>query len=571
MSRERHLPLSDEWTDPDVYVDSLLTFATSSDLFRNLCGGVHILDFLTREPDLYSTLLPEDWRAFFEEHYIHDILDLFLREDIRSLRDAPADSSWRGGPRPPSSLLEYVNDIQRLSLKRDFNPPPTANGGMSKTMPKRLSVGMKPKKRHEVENFARYVDSLSASVAELRGEDISHIVDFGAGQNFLGRMLASPPFNKHIIAIEQRHQNINGARGMDVLAKLAEKEAVSAKKSPLQRRKELVLSIDDPQSQHEKKETPMSPMLSQDTTPKGSSNHTSENEGGASGDDLAAVHVFQGIDLEPNELAASISRNRKNDSTNEEEEPTMNGGAVDYIEHEIKDGYLEPIIKHVVSPEPGQEDTPTDTRVMVVSLHSCGNLLHHGVRSLVLNPSVVAVAMVGCCYNLMTERLGPASYKLPVLRSLHPRLVKTSVAYDPHGFPMSKRLEDFPHASGKGMKLNITARTMAVQAPNNWGRKDSEAFFTRHFYRALLQRILLDKEVVPKPVVPSNPYEIDPDSSGGTALIVGSLRKTAFVSFQAYVRAAVEKLVRLPDYGEKIRERILGISDEELKWYEDQY
>lgn len=190
---------------------------------------------------------------------------------------------------------------------------------------------------------------------------------------------------------------------------------------------------------------------------------------------------------------------------------------------------------------------------------------------MVLNPSVVAVAMVGCCYNLMTERLGPASYKLPVLRSLHPRLVKTSVAYDPHGFPMSKRLEDFPHASGKGMKLNITARTMAVQAPNNWGRKDSEAFFTRHFYRALLQRILLDKEVVPKPVVPSNPYEIDPDSSGGTALIVGSLRKTAFVSFQAYVRAAVEKLVRLPDYGEKIRERILGISDEELKWYEDQY
>ena len=596
MTRRRPLPLSDEWTDADSYVESLLTFATSSELFKNLCGGVHILDFLTRDPELYSSLLPEDWRNFFEEHDVQDILDLLLREDVQFLRHKQLQDEqkqWRGGPPPPQSLLDYIIGIRRLSLRRDFKPveieKPTKTKTKGMTIPKRLAVGMKPKKRHEVENFSRYVDSLSANVADSRGESVSHIVDFGSGQNYLGRTLASPPYNKHIIAIEQRHQFINGARGMDVLAQLAEKEAAVTKRQALRKRKQLMSLMDAPQqAQVEKvekegdkeKENEEPPSLGQfkDTAKEEESPTNGNNE--EEDDESSMINVFRGIDLEPNELAASVSNDRKKPM---DEEPKMEGGAIDYIEHEIQDGHLEPIIEHVVNSETAQKQAieklsahdssakPTDARVMVVSLHSCGNLLHHGVRSLVLNPSVVAVAMVGCCYNLMTERLGPATFKLPALRSLHPRLVKTSVEYDPHGFPMSKRFEKFPHAGGTGIKLNITARTMAVQAPSNWGREDSEGFFTRHFYRALLQRILLDKEIVPKPSAPSSPCEIDPDSSGGTALVVGSLRKTAFVSFPAYVRAAVQKLIRLPEYGEKIKERIVDISDEELNWYEAKY
>src|SRR5438034_6526068 len=86
MTPKSPLPLPDEWEDVDAYVESLLSFATSSDLFRNLCGGIHILDFLTREPDLYKTILPEDWRAFFDHHEIGGILDLLLREDIEPFR-----------------------------------------------------------------------------------------------------------------------------------------------------------------------------------------------------------------------------------------------------------------------------------------------------------------------------------------------------------------------------------------------------------------------------------------------------------------------------------------------------
>ena len=141
-----------------------------------------------------------------------------------------------------------------------------------------------------------------------------------------------------------------------------------------------------------------------------------------------------------------------------------------------------------------------ELRLMAISIHSCGNLSHHGIRSLLLNPSVHAIAIVGCCYNLMTERLGPPTYKVPLLRpNLRainaPRLTREAAACDPHGFPMSHRIGTY---NGDGLRLNITARMMAVQAPQNWTEKESDVFFTRHFYRALLQKVFLDYGVVTK-------------------------------------------------------------------------
>lgn len=127
-----------------------------------------------------------------------------------------------------------------------------------------------------------------------------------------------------------------------------------------------------------------------------------------------------------------------------------------YIEASIEDGNLENILyppSSEVSTDSETSSSSTTTKadsisaqnhnrspLIVVSLHSCGNLLHHGLRSVMLNTSVTAVAMIGCCYNLMTERLGPATYKLPQLRPNHPRLEATGSACDPHGFPMSLRL-----------------------------------------------------------------------------------------------------------------------------------
>jgi hypothetical protein len=156
---------------------------------------------------------------------------------------------------------------------------------------------------------------------------------------------------------------------------------------------------------------------------------------------------------------------------------------------------------------------------------------------------------------------------------MHPRLTKDAVAYDPHGFPMSKRLEDYGHDGGTGVKLNITARSMAVQAPYNWGRDDAEDFFTRHYYRTLLQRVLVDRGIVPKPSVPKELYGNDSENPDkvGNPLIVGSLRKAAFTSFQAYTRAAIVKLSRDPVYGEKVKAGMANITDEELDRYATEY
>ncbi|KAJ5803939.1 uncharacterized protein N7518_000242 [Penicillium psychrosexuale] len=586
MTIKTPLPLSDEWKDPDEYVQALLSFATESVMFMNLCGGVHILDFLTRDPDLYTSLLPEDWRSFFEHHDIHSILQLLLREDIGPLcepveTNASSDNgrTWNGSAFPPASLLEYIRDIRRFSLRREFT-----TSERSEPLPMHIAIGMNKKKKHEVEQFSRYVASLSETVNERRGEPLSHIVDFGSGQNYLGRMLASSPYHKHIIAIERKHQYISGASRMDVHARLAKEEKIktmhNAKHNKLKRQFMQTPELAPDLATAEKPEVPDldmgAPLELSDAVP----------EKPAELDEDTTSNMLADMTLEADDVLGSMYRKPHVVHVPKARPEVDTRGTVSYIEHNIQDGYLEPIIEHVVDPKTSvetrtsteevvvqSEKKPSDARVMVVSLHSCGNLLHHGVRSLVLNPSVVAIAMIGCCYNLLTERLGPATYKIPILRSAHPRLKKTGSSWDPHGFPMSKLYENYQAKTTTGFKLNITARSMAVQAPHNWGHADSEGFFTRHFYRALLQRVLLDRGIVPKPDVPDDLYKDHTDSpdSGGIALIVGSLRKSAFESFSAYVRAATVKLSLDPIRGELVKERICTMSEEELQRYETEY
>ena len=586
MAPSHPLPLAEEWEDPDSYIDTLLDFSTSTVLFMNLCGGVNILDFLTRKPDLYTNLLPVEWREFFEHYDVHEVLHLLLHEDIQPLRDSykrgdDTKQTWNGGPCPPQSLLDYIHNVRRLSLRREFNIPAD-----KKPLPYKTTVGMNKKKLHEVEFFSRSVASLADVVHERRGEPVSHIVDFGSGQNYLGRTLASSPYHKHIIAIERRHHNISGAQGMDVHAMLAEKKK---QKMIYINNKSACNDCDSTPEVAVSKETSDSQLEAEIHPPSVDKPSTTPNPD-TEVQDTTMFKMLGEINLEPDELRASTSRSKPRQQKPEEPEIDTRG-KISYIEHDISDGYLEPIISHVVSPPPDIEPLEnadsdetavtvktdqheaSDARVMVVSLHSCGNLVHHGIRSLVLNPSVVAVAMIGCCYNLMTERLGPATYKLPILRSLHPRLNQTGNSYDPHGFPMSKRFENCESKGGTGMKLNITARMMAVQAPYNWGREESEGFFTRHFFRALIQRVLVDRGVMPQPGIPTDLYAEDTEEAvkKPPPLILGSLRKSAFSSFAAYVRAATVRLSRDPYYGVKVQERICSMSDDELDDYERNY
>ena len=552
------LPLQAEYVTADDYVEALLSFITSCDLLQKLCGGVHILDFLTREPDLYNDILPKEWRDWFQSKDISDILDLLMREDVKSLMAlyeydgcslSNVQARWRGHPLPPLSLLDYISDVREHSLDRTFR----VGGSPDSRVPalvRNVSVGMKPKKIHEVENFAGYVDKLTKDVAQSSSYDITHIVDFGSGQNYLGRALASEPYNRHIVAVESKKVNISGAMDMDVTAKLAKKDKILRNKKEFRREE------------------------------------STRRENGLGTIDSETAVTYQ--DSSPYYADTPVGMNGIK-SHNRVALSTEGGGRIQYIEHLIEDGDLQNVSKQI-RPNPNpvyfggrsnssgsfqtHETTSEPLQLMVISLHSCGNLLHHGLRSLILNPCVKAVAMVGCCYNLVTERLGPPTYKLPTLRPPHPRLDRTSSICDPHGFPMSERLARYQHKHGEGVRLNITARMMAVQAPQNWTAAESEAFFTRHFYRALLQRIFLDRGVVEKPMTEDDVVGGGSPrgwSGAGQPIVIGSLRKACYTSFTAYVRGAVAKIAMDRKRGSFIAGRMVDLTDEEIDAYEEKY
>ncbi|KAK5941150.1 hypothetical protein PMZ80_006427 [Knufia obscura] len=624
---EQPLPIDPSWRSSEEYVESLLAFVSTSELFRNLCGGVHVLDFLTRKPDLYSWVLPEEWRVWFEEVEIEDVLDLLLREDLKQFRPGWGSASiWRGYAAPPKSLIDYVDTIRRHSLRRDFSSRRPKHD--LEALPRHVAVGMRPKKIHEVGQFAGFVDNLSQHLAARRsrngeqlngttnghaeGHHIQHnpeeaptIIDFGSGQNYLGRTLACPPYNDRVIAIEQRHHNVEGAKGMDVSAKLAKKQKKMINK------KEWKVQWEASKGKKSSSPTPTSGATGQIEISEAEMRDIEDRLPMLSVEENGVVSVAAAAqnakEVVQNHMVESLAQspNAQDNGTDgagaKSQDQTSIPGSILYVEKALSSGDLTDIL--------GPSSPPS----IVVSIHSCGNLTHHGLRAVTLNPSVRAVAVIGCCYNLLTERLGPPTFKLPNLRSNHPRLEATSTAFDPHGFPMSKTLEDFTYPvrvrpdddistgrppkesrkyynlngemqeidiTGKGVRLNITARMMAVQAPQNWGPKDSEDFFKRHYYRALLQRILLDLGVVKMSTPASTP---DIEIAGGTLsgkddtgspLIIGSLRKACFANFHVYVQGAIDKLVKDPVDGMSINEktRCLFENDDQLiKLYKQDY
>lgn len=638
MSPHTPLPLPPKFSDVDSYLDSLFTFCSNSAIWAQLCGGVHILDFFTRDPDLYAWLLPQEWREWFDVHELDDILDFLLREDL-AVFERSDSIHWRGHPPPPSTLLEYVRSVRDLLLDRSFTPTSEVP-----TLPKHVSVGMIVKKVHEVSNFSNYITSLSTSISSsTQQREITHLVDFGSGQNYLGRALACPPYQQHVIAVESKKSNIEGSRRMDVHAKLAPKE----KRTRMVNKKEWVKEWQALKAEKVRKKLEaakkeenedlldslqITDAKAADEVDATSIAHRQDESGGhistleGSTEKSSSPPSSTGLSKAPSASEAASDVKTSTSSVDGATSGSHAGavrqttsgklikarldqapegqGSVQYVEHRLQDGNLHAVIDEIVLdpslPSANDGDAmdsaelPTklapnkykDPSLIVMSIHSCGNLSHHGLRSLALNPNVTAVAIVGCCYNLVTERLTPPSYKHPALRPTQECGASDNGAPpanspfpyrppgDPHGYPMSTRLVQHDPA----ITLNITARMMAVQAPMNWTKEDSDSFFTRHYYRALLQRVFLDRGCV-KP-----PPAVDTDSEyhalGGSTMpvIIGSLRKKCYDNFTSYVRGALGKIVRGedgsgkdPERARMFKEKMGGMTDEEIKKYDEVY
>lgn len=603
MGPERPLPISKDWNDADDYVSQLLQFVTTSQQWRLLSGRVHILDFFVSSPDLYESVLPEKWRDWLKLHSIEDLLDFLFREDLTNVRKRYPEGRWREQKLPPRSFLAFVSKVRKLQLRRDCDLPDHPIPKMSP----RTAVGMNRKKIHEVERFASYVDKLAKEVAESRHDEhgITQFVDFGAGQGYLGRTLASEPYNRNVIALEGRSHNIEGARVMDTSAKVApkigvmrNKKAWRAEQAALKKRRDDGVGVDSEISAQ-------IPQTSVTTNPK---SYLNGNVNGSVHNDTPDA------DLRPN---GNKTHGREPESKAPPESTVDGKGTVIHVTHQLSSGNLSSIIAdlHPPKPRPNPIPQPPDhttqsthenpPSLLTTSLHSCGNLTHHALRSLPLNPSVRAVAVVGCCYNLLTPRLTPPSYKLPGLRPAKDALSRAS-AGDPNGFPMSSRFAEYPLPASdpqdpsrrKGVDFPITARMMAVQAPANWGPADCNSFFTRHFYRALLQRVFVDRGVAPvqTPPTSSSPSSCDNATSeqrqqqaersatdrppGGVSaarppIVIGCLRRDAYTDFPSYARGAVRKLCSSSSPSSELPEgfadKMAGITDEELGGYARAY
>ena len=563
MRPQKPLPYSDDFADPNEYIDSLLTFATTSQLFQTLCGGVHILDFFTRDPSLYTKVIPQEWQPYLLPLPSSSLLDLLMRDDISAPRDDPL----------PDSLRSYILQTRKHMLIRTVQNDKIKN--VPEKLPHHVAVGMIPKKTHEVSTFAKYVSNLSDSLPSEN--HITHFVDFGSGQNYLGRALASPPYNKHIIAVESRTVNIKGANRMDVSARIAEREKVMRNKK-LYRQHEM------------EREIQAGGEVSEKEWRKGVRDLTKMGKCDRNG--TAATADFRPI----RELGTVYTP------------PERGRGYVHYIQRRLSNGDLSDVISqiptiesNVKSDDASSESTRSSSAIsskingLALSLHSCGNLSHHGIRSLILNPDVKAIAIIGCCYNLLTSSLPSPlaqSSKHPLLRpdlrainSFTQNKGRTKCTIpaaereepDEHGFPMSEHMRNYG-GEGGGIRFNITSRSMAVQAPANWSESDSEKYFERHFWRALLQKMFLDYGVVKKIHLVHGDEQNkvgDWTEYATQPIIVGTLSNSCFkLGFQSYVKGALDKLITKSE-DESLKSRLMEmrevVTNEVVAKYEEEY
>ncbi|OAA43431.1 hypothetical protein BBO_04574 [Beauveria brongniartii RCEF 3172] len=539
MPPSKPLPCSDEFATPEEYVEELLAFASTSDTWQILCGAVHVVDFFITEPGLFYAALPAEWHAFLLSQDVMRLLDFFVRDD-------PDTATFADGQTPPASLTKYIKTIRRLALRRDVKTPAADLPPLTRT----VSVGMNPKKVHEVRRFADYVTRLSSDMAAGTDDDddeVTHFVDFGSGQNYLGRALASEPYNRRVVAVEGRQKNVDAAKSFDTQSGLAVKPKIPRNKKVWNK----ILEVAGP--------------------------NKSDPEALA-----AAIKEVVGDDDDGDNF-------RKIGSDELSYTAEEGKGLLQYVSGRLDNGDLSEVIAKIDRASGSGADAEEEKKrlkLMAVSIHSCGNLSHYGIRSLVLNPDIHAVAIVGCCYNLVTEKLGPPTYKhgyylRPTLQTVNGRVIKESDRRDPQGFPMSERLSTY---RGHGIRANITARMMACQAPQNWTAAESELFFTRHFYRAVLQKIFLDRGAVHEVLFTPDdddddddkddnvdPASLGPFQKSTSPLAIGTLPKRSYGGGLAqYIRAAVKKLTTSSDYkkyAEVMRETMADMSEAEMEAY----
>jgi len=154
---------------------------------------------------------------------------------------------------------------------------------------------------------------------------------------------------------------------------------------------------------------------------------------------------------------------------------------------------------------------------LLTGLHACGSLSEHMIRLATSSQlsCISHLAVVGCCYN----HISPLSDSNPL------------------GFPISSfmRLNN--------LNMSTSALITGCQAPTNWTHNPNSSFGRKHWYRAVLEKLLHDKKLVNQDQRP-----------------VWGIRNGDLKSFQAYAARALQSLDLTED-----------VTADEIAEYEERY
>lgn len=178
--------------------------------------------------------------------------------------------------------------------------------------------------------------------------------------------------------------------------------------------------------------------------------------------------------------------------------------------HHVTDFITPENASSILSKWGNHDNDNEEEKWLLCGLHTCGDLSSMMLRLFTSSPEISCFVNVGCCYHFLTEK------------AEHPEEDEEKL-----GFPVSNQVKK------AGFKLGPTARMLSCQAPARWVDQQEETLmaYEHHFFRSLLQLIMVEKGLIDKSVAP----------------VVGRLnKKRDFTSFSVYIKAALKRL-KLPE------------------------
>ncbi|KAJ2844766.1 hypothetical protein IWW36_005054 [Coemansia brasiliensis] len=152
---------------------------------------MHIVDFFVTK---FWQTLPAEWQEYFEQIEMSSLLSMASTGQV----DAGA----------PESLRSYVKDMFRLRLNYQGSRMAAADGDSQQGELWYFLDGMNPKKQVEVKLLSQLVSTVA------KESQCSLVVDVGAGQGYLSRVLAYSSYNLPVLAIDSSPKQQRGAETM---------------------------------------------------------------------------------------------------------------------------------------------------------------------------------------------------------------------------------------------------------------------------------------------------------------------------------------------------------------------